>query len=76
MASLELDEQRRTVRTIVDQMPPLLREVLVLAYYHRFPYKEIADILDIPVGTVKSRLHAAVGYFGRAYRAACEAAKE
>jgi len=75
-ASLELDEQRRTVRTIVDQMPQLLREILVLAYYHRFPYKEIGEILGIPVGTVKSRLHAAVGYFGRAYRTAGEAARE
>jgi RNA polymerase sigma-70 factor (ECF subfamily) len=44
-----------------------LREVLVLSYYHRFPYKETADILSIPLGTVKSRLHAAVGHFARIY---------
>jgi RNA polymerase sigma-70 factor (ECF subfamily) len=41
-----------------------------LSYYHHFPYKEIAEILDIPLGTVKSRLHSAVAHFGQAYRAA------
>jgi RNA polymerase sigma-70 factor (ECF subfamily) len=60
------DEQRRAVRRVVDRMPPNLCEVLVLAYYHRFAYKEIADILDIPLGTVKSRLHAAVAAFAKA----------
>jgi len=73
---LDHDDQRRAVRRVIAEMPPLLREVLVLAYYHRFPYREIAEILDIPVGTVKSRLHAAVGHFGRAYRSESERLKE
>jgi len=42
----------------------------VLGYYHRFPYRDMAEILGIPLGTVKSRLHAAVAYFAREYRAA------
>ena len=75
-ASLEAHEERRFVRRIVDKMPQLLREVLVLAYYHRCAYRQIAEILGIPVGTVKSRLHAAVAYFGRGYRAACEEVRE
>ena len=50
-------------------MPPPLREVLTLAYFHDFPYKDMADILDIPLGTVKSRLHAAVASFGKLFRA-------
>jgi RNA polymerase sigma-70 factor (ECF subfamily) len=49
-------------------MPQKYSEVLILAYYHRFPYKEIAEILGIPLGTVKSRLHAAIGDFGQRYR--------
>lgn len=68
--TLEEEEQREFVRSILAKMPDHLREVLVLSYYHRFPYKEIAEILDVPLGTVKSRLHAAVGYFGQSYRAA------
>jgi len=67
---LQTDERRRLVKQIVDDMPPNLREVLTLAYFHRFPYKEIGDILEIPLGTVKSRLHAAVAWFGERYREA------
>ncbi len=63
-----LDEKRRLVRQIMDTMPEKLSEVLILAYYHRFPYKEIAEIVGIPLGTVKSRLHAAIVSFGERYR--------
>jgi RNA polymerase sigma-70 factor (ECF subfamily) len=65
---LEADERQEVVRSIVTQMPDHLREVLVLGYYHRFPYREMAEVLSIPLGTVKSRLHAAVSYFAEAYR--------
>ncbi|MFQ6048215.1 MAG: sigma-70 family RNA polymerase sigma factor, partial [Phycisphaerae bacterium] len=71
-ARLEQAEQRQRVRQIVNQMPQHLREVLILGYYHRFGYRQIAEILDVPLGTVKSRLHAAVGYFARAWRAAMQ----
>ncbi|MFQ5429615.1 MAG: RNA polymerase sigma factor [Phycisphaerae bacterium] len=67
---VEDEEQRRIVRAIVDGMPHHLREVLILGYYQRFPYKEIAEVLAIPLGTVKSRLHAAVKHFAAAYQAA------
>ena len=68
--AMEKEQEREFVRSVLVEMPEHLREVLVLSYYHRFPYKEIAEILGVPLGTVKSRLHAAVGYFGQAYRAA------
>ncbi len=67
---LLLDEKRRVVRSIMGTMPPKLSEVLILAYYHRFPYKDIAEIIGIPLGTVKSRLHAAIVHFGHRYRKA------
>ena len=67
---LELEERRELIRRIVDAMPPQLCEVLVLAYYHRFPYREIAEVVGIPLGTVKSRLHAAVARFAELYKAA------
>ena len=56
----ELSDQ---VRGVVDELPDHLREILLLSYFHQFPYKQIADILEIPLGTVKSRLHAAVATF-------------
>ena len=67
---LLLEEKRRVVKNAIDTMPTKLREVLILAYYHRFPYKDIVDVVGIPLGTVKSRLHAAVACFADCYRAA------
>ena len=61
-------EQRRMVREIIDGMPPHLKELLILGYFHQIPYKEIAESLDIPLGTVKSRLHGAVRHFAAAWR--------
>ncbi len=66
--ALESDERREAVQAVVSQMPALLREVLVLGYFQRFSYKEIARMLEVPLGTVKSRLHAAVSHFAAAYR--------
>src|SRR5262249_24883409 len=54
------EERRERVRASVDRLPDFLRQVVVLAYYQGLKYREIADILGIPVGTVKSRLHAAL----------------
>jgi RNA polymerase sigma-70 factor (ECF subfamily) len=53
-------ERRERVRASVDKLPDFLRQVLILAYYQGLKYREIADVLEIPVGTVKSRLHAAL----------------
>lgn len=68
LEELQADENRQLVRQIVESMPENLSEVLILGYYHRFPYKEIAEIIGIPLGTVKSRLHAAILAFGERYR--------
>ena len=67
----EIADQAETaelVRGVVDQMPDHLREVLLLAYFQRMAYKEIAEVLEIPLGTVKSRLHSAVGTFGQLWK--------
>ena len=53
-------EQRELVRAAVDRLPALLRQVVLLAYFQGLKYRDIADALGIPVGTVKSRLHAAL----------------
>jgi RNA polymerase sigma-70 factor (ECF subfamily) len=66
---LEKEELRRRVYDVILAMPEHLREILLLAYFHRFPYKQIASILDIPLGTVKSRLHAALAGFAVRWQA-------
>ena len=53
-------DQRDKVRAGVEQLPDFLRQVLVMTYYQGMKYREVADLLEIPVGTVKSRLHAAL----------------
>lgn len=50
-------EDRLTVREAILKVPEEQRAVLILSYYHDMQQKEIAEVLDIPVGTVKSRLH-------------------
>jgi RNA polymerase sigma-70 factor (ECF subfamily) len=69
-APLEKAELQQLVQGTVQTMPEHLREILLLSYFHQFPYKQISDILDIPLGTVKSRLHSAVAFFADRWRAA------
>jgi RNA polymerase sigma-70 factor (ECF subfamily) len=54
------EEQRHLVRAAVDRLPDLLRQVVLLTYFQGMKYRDAADVLGIPVGTVKSRLHAAL----------------
>ena len=67
VAAPELPSEHPLERRL-ERLPERLREVLVLRYYQDLGEAEIAEILDIPRGTVKSRLHAAV----RAARALLE----
>jgi len=62
-------EDADAVRQIIARLPAIYREVLLLSYYNRFAYKEIAEMLGIPLGTVKSRLHSALALFGEAWSA-------
>jgi RNA polymerase sigma-70 factor (ECF subfamily) len=68
--SMERQELQTAVQKTVMGMPEHLREILLLSYFHQFPYKQISEILDIPLGTVKSRLHAAVAFFADRWRVA------
>jgi RNA polymerase sigma-70 factor (ECF subfamily) len=60
LESASTEELRAMVRTAVDQLPEFLRQVVILAYFQGLPYRDVAESLDIPVGTVKSRLNAAL----------------
>jgi len=70
---MEREELQALVQKTVMNMPEHLREILLLSYFHQFPYKQIGEILDIPLGTVKSRLHAAVAHFADRWKAATTA---
>ena len=52
-------EMRRAVWQAVDRLADHHRLVIILRYLYDLPYQEIADILEIRLGTVKSRLHTA-----------------
>jgi RNA polymerase sigma-70 factor (ECF subfamily) len=58
--NLEREERRAWIRDAIEQLPEALREAVILVYYQGLKYREAADVLGIPVGTVKSRMHAAV----------------
>ena len=58
-APLELHEQQQTVRQALDHLPEEYRVVLVLKELEEFKYEQIAEILDVPLGTIRSRIHRA-----------------
>jgi RNA polymerase sigma-70 factor (ECF subfamily) len=64
----EKAEQAEKVRQIIADMPANLREILILAYFEQFSYKQMADMLSIPIGTVKSRLHTAIVHFTKKWK--------
>jgi RNA polymerase sigma-70 factor, ECF subfamily len=65
---LNKTETAAKVRQIIANMPENLREILILAYFDQFSYKHMADMLGIPLGTVKSRLHTAIVYFTKQWK--------
>jgi RNA polymerase sigma-70 factor (ECF subfamily) len=62
------NETARRVRAIIADLPENLRIILTLSYFEQFSYKQMAEILSIPIGTVKSRLHTAVVQFARNWK--------
>ena len=49
-------EQRHTIMTAADQLSWPLRATLLLKFFSELRERDIAEIMDVPVGTVKSRL--------------------
>ncbi|MCA9293080.1 MAG: sigma-70 family RNA polymerase sigma factor [Phycisphaerales bacterium] len=74
--ALDQEEQAAMVQRAIDAMTPRLREILLLAYFQKLSYGQIAEFFDIPVGTVKSRLHAAVASFAKRWQEQVEARKD
>jgi RNA polymerase sigma-70 factor (ECF subfamily) len=55
----EVKELRKRVRKAIETLSELERETLVLREFEGLRYREIADLLAIPIGTVMSRLYSA-----------------
>ena len=53
-------ERSRLVRQTLDKLPESMTAVIHLVYYQGMKYREAAEVLEIPVGTVKSRLNSAI----------------
>lgn len=71
-AQLEETERREWARRAVKNLPKHLRAAVLLTSYHGLRYQEAADILRVPVGTVKTRVHTARAILSAAWRrAAC-----
>jgi RNA polymerase sigma-70 factor (ECF subfamily) len=59
-AVLLRDDLRASVWAALDRLPDELRTILILQVYEGLKYRELALVLGIPIGTVKSRLHHAM----------------
>ena len=59
MESVLRSDRDDAVRDAIARLPDQQREILVLTFYHQLSGQEIAEVLDISLGTVKSRLHRA-----------------
>lgn len=52
----------KEIMGIIQKLSPEKRYAFILKHYHGYKYEEIAQILDCPIGTVRSRIHNAVKY--------------
>jgi RNA polymerase sigma-70 factor (ECF subfamily) len=63
----KMESQR--VRQVINSLPDISREVLVLRELESLSYRQIADITEVPIGTVMSRLARARREFGDVWQA-------
>lgn len=70
LAQANRAERREWIRQAMEDLPEHMRSVIQLVYYQGLKYREAAEVLSVPVGTVKSRLHAAVLKLNEAWQAA------
>jgi RNA polymerase sigma-70 factor (ECF subfamily) len=55
--AMEGQEKMKKIMEEIDNLPPSLRDCLVMRDLQGYSYQEIASILNLPVGTVKSRIN-------------------
>lgn len=62
-------EEQRQVRWTVGRLPAIHRMAVQLVYTEGLAYREAAHVMGVPIGTVKSRVHAAIVSLGRTWSA-------
>lgn len=55
--SIVSDQKKTLIKSIIQKLPADYRRVVVLRYFEEYSYNEIAEELNLPLGTVKARLH-------------------
>jgi RNA polymerase sigma factor (sigma-70 family) len=58
-------ERAKPLEQALDELPEIYRTVLELRHYRNLKFREIAEVLGVPEGTVKSRMAEALTQFGR-----------
>ncbi len=56
---VERSDLAQAIETAMDKLPPRYREIVALRYQEGLAYQEIAEILELPMGTVKTHIHRA-----------------
>jgi RNA polymerase sigma-70 factor (family 1) len=64
---LESSQEVQLLREALARLPLKKREVLILSRYQNLKYKEIAELLDCQIGTVKAHVHRAIKELGKIY---------
>jgi RNA polymerase sigma-70 factor (ECF subfamily) len=57
LGNVDASDRAAQLRAALARLEPATRELLELAVLQQLPYKEVGMILEIPVGTVKSRVY-------------------
>ena len=59
---IETDDKKKVIKRAMEKIPPKHQQVLDLVFFHEMNYQEIAELLNISVNTVKTRIfHAKAG---------------
>jgi RNA polymerase sigma-70 factor (ECF subfamily) len=66
--ALSTSERSQLIRAALDQLPESMMTVIQLVYYQGLKYREAAEVMNVPVGTVKSRLHAAIAKLSEVWK--------
>ena len=54
-----ITQHSRELNMILDNMAPRYRDVIILRFFNEYSYDEIAEKLNVPIGTVKTLIHRA-----------------